>query len=747
MNKLRRDMDNNKILYKMIAIYAIVCMLVILLVSSSIYTVFSRELRDEIYQFQVQNLKQISNTVSFRAEYAKYLMLQAKTGQKTSKLFYSSEQDVVVDAIKSMDELRSAVRQLYSIYIYNEYEGQIYYSGENLVPAISSVENFADKDFVEMLQNVEEYPKYMPFLRLVSVDSPSGRNFETYVYTYLIYDSYSSGNIRNIVAFNFHTGWIRDALDFISMGDQRRTESIRIVNRDRQIVYSSTGELIGTYMDEEGLPDEIFEKKNGYLFTGSGKDRKMLVYATPADSAYDNWTFLSWIDYAALMSPLERVIGIIYFVCTITIILSLLLIIRLSIVLYKPVRLILDRSKALEEENEEKQKMERALFLRKLFQGNVEDDLQVIQEGFTRYGIEGGAEDDIRMLYVTVDYLNSYCRQAGSEVEAADGRIEKELLKCCNEYYVSSICIKMQNGAWAVCVPASEETEQFKELFDEINRKLEVMKVTVSMAVSSMGHSARDIPYLYSEVVDIHSYLYLRGQNQLISGEDIQNQGQQKFEYPHEAEKKFLTPLFGGKHEEAVEAYREFVDAISVYTVEEIKMSFMLLAYAVKNTSQKTMAETSSILTEFDQFYKKLQSVETIDESNHMFLNLTSEITNKLQAYSRERYVRLIGQVKAYVGENYGDISLSVNQVSDYVNMSAAYLGRVFKQVAGITFTEFLTKYRLDAACKLLKDTTMTVNEISDEVGFTNSSYFHIIFKKNLNCTPNQYRKQFRDAD
>lgn len=104
-------MDNNKILYRMIAIYAIVCMLVILLVSSAIYSVVSREIRDVIYQFQVQNLKQISNTVSFRAEYANYLMLQAKINQKTSKLFYSSEQDVVMDAVKSMDELRSAVRR------------------------------------------------------------------------------------------------------------------------------------------------------------------------------------------------------------------------------------------------------------------------------------------------------------------------------------------------------------------------------------------------------------------------------------------------------------------------------------------------------------------------------------------------------------------------------------------------------------------------------------------------------------
>ena len=80
--------------------------------------------------------------------------------------------------------------------------------------------------------------------------------------------------------------------------------------------------------------------------------------------------------------------------------------------------------------------------------------------------------------------------------------------------------------------------------------------------------------------------------------------------------------------------------------------------------------------------------------------------------------------------------------MADHVDMSAAYLGRIFKQLTGTSFTDYLMKYRLDAACDLLLHSGKTVNEISDAVGFTNSSYFYIVFKKNLGCTPSQYRKQ-----
>jgi AraC-like DNA-binding protein len=313
--------------------------------------------------------------------------------------------------------------------------------------------------------------------------------------------------------------------------------------------------------------------------------------------------------------------------------------------------------------------------------------------------------------------------------------------------YRNNIVVKMQDGIWAACTPVTDQEEGSPHLlqtfFKAINQQLyERFAITISLAVSEAGYSVRDIPYLYAQVLTIHSYRYLLGQNRIITMDDIREQEEKKYSYPQEAEKKLLSFLFAGKDSETDNAYADFVAQVKTFPVGEVKLSFMLLAYAIKNASNNTTAEVSSTLMEFDQFYKKLQMLETIEEVNQLFRHMFGEIVSKLKGLTAERYETLIDQIKQYVGEHYGQISLSMNEVSDYVDMSAAYLGRLFKQVTGISFTEYLTTYRLQTACDLLLHSDKTVNEISDEVGFTNSSYFYIVFKKNIGCTPSQYRKQ-----
>lgn len=743
MDKLRKHMVDNRILYRMISVYTLVCTVLILLMTTIMYNVLSKEIKKEIYLFQEQSLKQVANTVSFRAEYVNALMLQIQQDKQTSKLFYSSDQNTEVKSLEAVKALRYKVKQLHSIYIYNEYDDLIYYSGENQLPAISKRDFFEDKGFVDILDNIGSYSKFTPFLRRLSIETPDGKKYQTYLYTYLLYDTYSSGSIKNIVAFNFHLGWMQDALNFITDGENT-AEHIWIVDSNRRVVYTDSGELIGQTFDNTILPDAIYEGESGYLITGEDKEKQMLVYAAPSRSGYEDWTFISWTDYSSLMSPLNDIRKVIFLICFAAFVFSAVLIIMLSRVLYVPVRQTMDRVVVLEGEQQKKQKLEKMLFLRKLFLGNVQDDIQVIREQFGIYHIESEIGGENRVVLLSVDYLNSYLRQTGNSQEDLDSIMEELIHNRFESYYGKVIHVKMQDGRWALCLPVIEKENLLDRIYKEINDAMEKScGITISMAVSGIGHSVRDIPFLYSEALDVHSYLYLWGEHRLITIEDIKEQGQEKFEYPHETEKKLLGSLFAGKYDETVETYNEFVEEIRLYTVEEIKVSFMLLAYAIKKDSHKSIAETSSILLEFDKFYKKLQSAGTIDEVHHLFLHLFDEIVDKLKIYSKEKHEQLIYEIKAFVKQNFGNTNLSMNQVSDHVDMSAAYLGRLFKQITGISFTEYLTKFRLDTASELLKNTDMTVNDISNEVGFTNSSYFYIIFKKYMECTPNQYRKQY----
>ena len=120
MKKLVKYVLDNRILCRMISFYAVACALIILLLTTIMYYAFSGEIRKEIFRSQEQSLRQVANTVSFRAEYANSLMLQVQRDTEISRLFYSTDQKSVIDSLEAVKELRSQVKQLQSIYLYND---------------------------------------------------------------------------------------------------------------------------------------------------------------------------------------------------------------------------------------------------------------------------------------------------------------------------------------------------------------------------------------------------------------------------------------------------------------------------------------------------------------------------------------------------------------------------------------------------------------------------------------------------
>ena len=96
-----------------------------------------------------------------------------------------------------------------------------------------------------------------------------------------------------------------------------------------------------------------------------------------------------------------------------------------------------------------------------------------------------------------------------------------------------------------------------------------------------------------------------------------------------------------------------------------------------------------------------------------------------------------------YIYQNYGQ-DLSLLSLADSVHMSADYFSRLFKKEVGRNFTDFLNGVRIEAACRLLRDTYMKVSDIAVATGFGSSKYFHVVFKRYTDVTPNQWREANR---
>lgn len=107
---------------------------------------------------------------------------------------------------------------------------------------------------------------------------------------------------------------------------------------------------------------------------------------------------------------------------------------------------------------------------------------------------------------------------------------------------------------------------------------------------------------------------------------------------------------------------------------------------------------------------------------------------------SRKKYRQVLDKAREYIAGHYRDEDISLNVVASCVNISPNHFSTIFSQEMGITFVEYLTKVRMEAARELLLKTDLRASEISYQVGYKDPHYFSYLFKKIHGITPKAFR-------
>ena len=94
------------------------------------------------------------------------------------------------------------------------------------------------------------------------------------------------------------------------------------------------------------------------------------------------------------------------------------------------------------------------------------------------------------------------------------------------------------------------------------------------------------------------------------------------------------------------------------------------------------------------------------------------------------------------VTENIDEPNMGIPFLCDRLGMSRASLYNKLKALTGMGANDYINKLRIDHAANLLLHSSLTVNEIADQVGFSTPRYFSAVFKKNMGCSPTQYKER-----
>lgn len=98
----------------------------------------------------------------------------------------------------------------------------------------------------------------------------------------------------------------------------------------------------------------------------------------------------------------------------------------------------------------------------------------------------------------------------------------------------------------------------------------------------------------------------------------------------------------------------------------------------------------------------------------------------------------LVKTVKEYLQKNYRTASLE--DAALLVHFSTSYLSSTFKAVAGISFSDYLMKIRMEKALSLLSDDNYKLYDIADAIGYVNPKNLSRNFKDYYKITPQEYR-------
>lgn len=126
---------------------------------------------------------------------------------------------------------------------------------------------------------------------------------------------------------------------------------------------------------------------------------------------------------------------------------------------------------------------------------------------------------------------------------------------------------------------------------------------------------------------------------------------------------------------------------------------------------------------------------------NISVLNQQDNIVNA----ENNRSNRTIEEIEKFVKEHYHE-ELSLVKLSKKYFMSPVYLGRLFKNTTGESFTDYVNQCRICSATKLLESDELMVCEISEKVGYKDINYFYKIFKGKKGITPSEYRMSYNEA-
>lgn len=328
-----------------------------------------------------------------------------------------------------------------------------------------------------------------------------------------------------------------------------------------------------------------------------------------------------------------------------------------------------------------------------------------------------------------------------NEIQLIEYAVSNMFSDVLNDNYNINI-VKIKNGKLALVVNLEQERIEnwFRDLqfIGEYISSLMISEYNVELFVGagqiygSLSETSKSFTEALSSLnfhtndEDVHVILY----RELLE----QETQSRYYYYPYEAESEIIDSVIVGDYNRAkmiLEDIDKTNDKLGIDDKTRYRLNSNLIAcyqnvavaYAlepVRFTDDDIKGSTSAVIKNIKSQYRKLCGGAGMAKFN--------------------KSEKLVEEIRAYVCEHYFENSLSLNVISEHFGITRQYLSTLYRSVTGEKLVDFITKVRIEKAKEIMKNRSLSINQIAEKVGFTNDISLIRAFKRVEGVTPGYYR-------
>lgn len=551
---------------------------------------------------------------------------------------------------------------------------------------------------------------------------------------------------------------------------------INWANRASMFILDGTGQTIISYTEDEKQLDQAIiqhiEGPSTYKSTTYNGEDMLLSYS----KGNSGWTYVSLVPEKVVLSQVKELQTLAITLLVFAILIGTAIAYWMAYRSYSPIRdMVLSLMKGnskpapflksineyefikstIKQNMEESQKFKQALeghapvvrahYLTRLLKGQVnsntfkKDSLAFIDIKFH--------SNHLSVALIEVDDCSRFIKNNNEEewalVRFILVNLSQELIQ--EKGYV----IETEQNQLALLLQSPDNSEASKmernALIFQLKELIETrFYMNITIAYSSIHTGIEEAGHCYSEALSALDYRIVHGIGKMIDYEETKDLERQYYHYPSDIESQLMNMLKSGDIDGTEKLldllYEQNIESGSITPEMGMCLFFDLLSTILKVMNALKLDASKHFQGSADPAKELLNSTSASDMLGKL-KKLCRSISNSVQEARSTQGDRLNNEILAFIHQHYRDNGLSLTMIADHFNMTPQYISGYFKKHNNQNLTYYIVDMRMSEAKRLLAESSSTILQIAQQVGYATDIGFIRVFKKQEGITPGKYRE------